>query len=67
MINKKYMNYIRKELKKENSIIIKYFPNEKEKEYLSKFNINIEKVIITTKGLLSNSYYEVEYCKYYLK
>lgn len=67
MINKKYMNYIIKELKKnENVFMIKYLPNEEEKEYLKSFNIKTEITIVKQKGLISNMYYDTEYCIYYL-
>lgn len=67
MINKKYMNYIKRQLKKDNSLIIKYFPTEEEKEYLNTFNILTEIVQITHKSLLSNRTYDTEYCMYYLE
>lgn len=66
MINKKYMNYIKKELKKEKAIMIKYLPTEEEKEYLKSFNIKAEIKIIKQKCLLSDMCYDTEYCIYYL-
>ncbi len=67
MLNKKYMNYIKRELKKENSLIIKYLPTEEEKEYLKTFNILTETVQITHKSLFSDMTYDAEYCMYYLE
>lgn len=72
MINKKYMNYVKKELKKNNHLIIRYFPNSEEINYLKKFNIEVEKVIIKHKAFVADLdlkydlYYDVEYCKYTL-
>lgn len=66
MINKKYMNYIKKEVKKEKSIIIKYFPTDEEKEYLKTFNIEMQIVIIKQKSLITDYHYDTEYCKYTL-
>lgn len=72
MINKKYMNYIKKELKKTNTIIIKYKPTQEEIEYLKKFNIDIKLVVIKQKAFIADLdlnydlYYYVEYYKYTL-
>lgn len=65
MINKKYMNYIKKEIKKEKTITIRYLPTEEEKEYLKSFNIETQIVFIKRKGLITDCY-NVEYCKYTL-
>lgn len=66
MINKKYMNYIINELKKEKQLIIKYQPTEEEQEYLKQFNIKIEIIIIKKQSIITDNYYETEYCKYTL-
>ena len=66
MINKKYMSYIKKELKKNKELTICYFATEEEKEYLKKFNINTKVVVKKRKGLISDYEYDIEYCTYYL-
>lgn len=66
MINKKYMNYIRKELKKENPIIISYLPSKEEQEYLKQFNIKTEIVIIKRQSIITDNFYNTECCKYTL-
>lgn len=67
MIDKKCMKFIKKYLEIEDSILLSYFPTEKEKEYLKKFNIKTEKVISRRIGLVTDYYYETEYCRYYIE
>lgn len=67
MIDKKCMKSIKKYLEIEDSILLSYFPTEKEKEYLKKFNIKTEKVISRRIGLVTDYYYETEYCRYYIE
>lgn len=67
MINKKYMSTIKKYLKKDDTVTVGYFPTEEEKEYLKKFNIKTEKVIIKQHGIVSDYFYEVEMCRYYIE
>ena len=66
MINKKYMNYIKSELKKEKQLIIKYQPTEQEKQYLKKFNITCQIIIIKQKSIITDDCYNTEFCKYTL-
>lgn len=65
-IDKKMMTFIKKKLKSTNELIIKYIPSDKEKEYLSKYNINTKIILISQKGIVSDCNYDVEYCKYSL-
>lgn len=66
MINKKYMNYIKKELKRNKELTISYFPTEEEKEYLMKFNIKTKIKVVKQQCLFSDNYYDAKYCTYYL-
>ena len=66
MINKKYISYIKRELKKNKKLTISYFATEEEKEYLKKFNIKTKVVVKKQKGLISGYEYDIEYCTYYL-
>lgn len=67
MINKKYINYIKKELKKKKEICIMYIPTEEEKEYLIKFNIKTEIISKKFQSILTDYYYDTEMCKYYIE
>ena len=49
---KKYISYIRKEIKKNGELVIRYFPTEEEIEYLKKFNILTERKVIKQQGLI---------------
>lgn len=65
-INNKMMNFIKKELKTTNELIIRYLPTEEEKKYLSKYNINTKIIFLKQKGIATDYCYDIKYCVYYL-
>lgn len=64
MINKKYMNYIKKEVIKTNELVIRYKPTNEEKEYLKKYGIATEIITKEQIGLFSGYSVTYIYCKY---
>lgn len=67
MINRKYMNYIKKEIKKDNELIISYQPTAEEKEYLEKYNIKYEIVDCTRLSPVADRFYKTKLCHYYIE
>lgn len=64
MINRKYMNYIKKELKKEDELVIGYQPSDEEKEHLKNYGITTKIITKEQIGLFSGYPVTYTYCKY---
>ena len=67
MINIDVMKFVKKELKKSDDVTIIHKANEEEQEYLKKYNIYTEIVMIEQSSIAHNGTFTYEYCRYYLK
>lgn len=63
-INKKILNYIERELRKEKSFTMDYVPTLAETEYLATKNITVKKTTIMRQGFMVDWKYPVDTFEY---
>lgn len=67
MINIETMKFVIKALKKSDDVTIIHIATEEEQEYLKKYNIYTQVVVLKRPMLLCDAEIDQEYCRYYLK